>query len=46
MKATYETPQFSMTECRVKDDFLASGVTPDYTFDDIENWSPIKLPKN
>ncbi len=47
MKAVYETPTFSMSECRVQDDFLLSGNgAPDIKYDDIENWSPIKPPKN
>ncbi len=43
MKAIYETPQFSMTECRIEDAFLVSAVKPEY--DDLENWSPVMPPK-
>ncbi len=49
MKATYESPTFSMSECRVEDTFLTSAVTTPTTsiqFDDTNGWSDMIPPKH
>ncbi len=50
MKAVYETPQISMSECRVQDSFLASAITTPTTapiiYDDLGGWSPLIPPKH
>jgi hypothetical protein len=49
MKTTYEAPQISVSEYRVRDNFLLSGTTTATTsiqYDSIEGWSPIKPPKH
>lgn len=50
MKNVYEAPQFSVSVCRVQDDFLASAVTPTtpsttIAYDPTEGWGPIKPPR-
>ena len=49
MKTVYETPTLSVSECRVKDDFLVSANVPTtsttFQYDSNEGWSPIKPPK-
>ena len=48
MKITYEAPQFSMSECRVQDDFLTSGISPiaPIQYESTEGWSSIRPPKH
>lgn len=43
---TYEAPEFSMSECRVQEDFLLSATTTTtIQYDSTDGWSSIKPPK-